>query len=86
MSIVGVHLFDDYGIWTHYSQMERDFRWAYKAGVFKASLPADEYKAIPGTCTSPDPGFLMDLYRRIAYKEGLLGTALARARAERPRS
>jgi aldehyde:ferredoxin oxidoreductase len=77
MSGVGVHLLDDYGIWTHYSQMERDFRWAYKAGVFKAALPADEYKAIPwDQYEKGDPMFLKDLYRRIAYKEGLLGTAI----------
>jgi aldehyde:ferredoxin oxidoreductase len=77
ISTVGVHLFDDYGIWTHYSQLERDFLFGYRAGVFKETLPANEYKAVPWHLyEASDPGFLVDLYRRIAYKEGLLGTSL----------
>jgi aldehyde:ferredoxin oxidoreductase len=77
ISTVGVHLLDDYGIWTHYSQLERDFVFGYGSGAFKAALPADEYKAIPWNLyEANDPAFLLDIYRRIAYKDGLLGTAL----------
>jgi aldehyde:ferredoxin oxidoreductase len=76
MAILGLHLLDDYGIWTHYTQMQRDFSWAYTHGVFKASLSANEYKSIPWDLYDRnDPAFLIDLYRRIAYKEGQLGMA-----------
>ena len=77
-STVGIHLIDDYGIWTHYSQMERDFAWAYRNGMIKANLPADEYKQIPWNLyESGDPAFLLDLYKRITYKTGELGEAFA---------
>jgi aldehyde:ferredoxin oxidoreductase len=77
LSTVGIHLIDDYGIWTHYSQMERDFAWAYRNDMIKANLPEDEYKSIPWELYDKnDPGFLLDLYKRIAYKTGELGEAL----------
>jgi aldehyde:ferredoxin oxidoreductase len=77
-SSVGIQLIDDYGIWTHYSQMERDFSWAYRNGLIKANLPADEYNAIPwSSYEKGDPGFLLDLYKRVAYRTGELGDALA---------
>ena len=77
LSSVGIHLIDDYGIWTHYSQMERDFNWAYRNGMIKANVPADEYKSIPWDLYEKnDPAFLLDLYKRIAYKTGELGEAI----------
>ena len=42
MGTLGAHMIDDYGIWTHYSQLNRDFAWAYRSGVLKTALPADE--------------------------------------------
>ena len=76
MAILGLHLLDDYGIWTHYTQMQRDFSWAYTHGVFKASLPADEYKSIPwDQYEKNDPSFLIDFCRRVAYRQGQLGIA-----------
>jgi aldehyde:ferredoxin oxidoreductase len=75
-AVVGKHLADDYGVWPHYGQLQRDFRWAYENGFIKANLPAEEYKAIPwDKCEKGDPAFLKEVYRRIAYREGEFGTA-----------
>jgi hypothetical protein len=58
--------------------MERDFAWSYRNGMIKANVPADEYKAIPWDLYEKgDPGFLLDLYKRIAYRIGELGDAFA---------
>ncbi len=75
-AVVGKHLADDYGVWSHYNQLQRDFRWAYENGFIKANLPAEEYKSIPWEkCDRGDPEFLKELYRRIALREGELGIA-----------
>ena len=75
-AIVGRNLADDYGIWTNYSQLQRDFRYAYGNGLIKANLPADEYKSIPwDKYESGDPSFLKEIYRRIAFREGEFGRA-----------
>jgi aldehyde:ferredoxin oxidoreductase len=45
--------------------------------MIKANVPADEYKSIPWDAYEKgDPGFLLDLYKRIAYRTGELGTAI----------
>ncbi len=75
-AVVGKHMADDYGVWTCYSQLQRDFRWAYENGFIKANLPAEEYKSIDWSkCEAGDPGFLKELYRRIALREGEFGVA-----------
>jgi aldehyde:ferredoxin oxidoreductase len=75
-AVVGKHMADDYGVWTCYSQLQRDFRWAYENGFIKANLPAEEYKSIDWSkCEAGDPGFLKELYRRIALGEGEFGIA-----------
>jgi aldehyde:ferredoxin oxidoreductase len=75
---VGAHMIDDYGIWTHYSQMLRDISYAWRSGALKASLPAEEYNAIPwDQFQRGDPMFIKEMYRRIAYQEGLMGKAFA---------
>jgi aldehyde:ferredoxin oxidoreductase len=75
-AVVGKHMADDYGIWTHYGQLQKDFRWAYENGYIKANLPTEEYASIPwAKCDSGDPAFLKELYRRIALREGEFGIA-----------
>jgi aldehyde:ferredoxin oxidoreductase len=77
-AVVGKHLADDLGVWTHYSQLQRDFRWAYYAGVIRANLPAREYASIPwDKYERGDPAFLSEIYRRIAFRQGELGDAFA---------
>jgi aldehyde:ferredoxin oxidoreductase len=75
-AVVGKHLADDLGIWTHYSQLQRDFKYAYDNGFIKANLPDSEYRSIPWQkYESGDPGFLREIYTRIAYKQGEFGAA-----------
>ncbi len=76
-AVVGKHLADDLGVWTHYSQLQRDFRYAYDNGLIKANLPDREFKSIPwDRYEQGDPGFLREIYTRIAFKQGELGVAL----------
>jgi aldehyde:ferredoxin oxidoreductase len=75
-AVVGKHMADDYGVWTHYSQLQRDFRYAYENGFVKANLPAEEYKSFDWEkCEKGNPAFLKELYRRIALREGEFGLA-----------
>jgi len=77
-AVVGRNLADDFGIWNNYSQLQRDFRYAYEAGLIKANLSDEEYKSIPWEkCDAGDPGFLKEIYRRIAFKEGEFGRAFS---------
>lgn len=41
-NLVGLNLFDDYGLWCNYGQLHRDFIYCYSKGVFKRVLPAEE--------------------------------------------
>jgi len=76
-AVVGKHLADDLGVWTHYSQLQRDFRYAYDNGLIKANIPDREYSSVPWEkYEQGDPGFLREIYTRIAFKQGELGTAL----------
>jgi aldehyde:ferredoxin oxidoreductase len=76
-AVVGRNLADDYGIWNNYSQLYRDFRYAYEKGFIKKNLSEEEYNSIPwDKLEAGDPGFLKDIYRRIAFKEGEFGIAL----------
>lgn len=45
-NLVGLNLFDDYGLWCNYGQLHRDFTYCYSKGVFKRVLPAEEYAEI----------------------------------------
>ena len=45
-NLVGLNLFDDYGLWCSYGQLHRDFIYCYSKGVFKRVLPAEEYAEI----------------------------------------
>jgi len=76
-AVVGKHLADDLGVWTHYSQLQRDFQYAHEHGLIKANLPDREYQSIPwAKYEQGDPGFLREIYTRIAFKQGELGIAL----------
>ncbi|MFB3854584.1 MAG: aldehyde ferredoxin oxidoreductase [Vicinamibacterales bacterium] len=75
-AVVGKHLADDYGIWCNYGLLQREFRWAYYNGITKANVPEREFASIPwDKYEKGDPGFLHEIYRRIAFREGELGEA-----------
>ncbi|WP_026477211.1 aldehyde ferredoxin oxidoreductase [Alkaliphilus transvaalensis] len=70
---LGASLADDYGVWCNYGQIGRDFKYAYEKGILEKVLPKDEYDSIPwDKLEAGDPEFLVDFYRRIAFKEGEL--------------
>jgi aldehyde:ferredoxin oxidoreductase len=75
--MVGMHLADDLGIWCNYAQLQRDFIKLYHEGTIKAKLDAKEYGSYSwDKYEKADPAFLFELFPRIAYKQGELGTAL----------
>jgi aldehyde:ferredoxin oxidoreductase len=75
-AVLGKHLADDYGVWCNYGLLQREFRWAYYNGLIKANVPEKEFVAIPWEkFEKGEPEFLGEIYRRIAFKEGELGTA-----------
>lgn len=68
---LGAQITNDLGIWCNYSQLPKDFNYAYNKGVLKRVLPADEYKEIRfDLLEAKDIHFLVDFYERIAYKKG----------------
>ena len=68
---LGSRLADDYGIWTNYFQLPYDFKYAHENGIFEKVLPKEEYDSIPwDLLDAGDPAFLVEFYRRIAFKEG----------------
>jgi aldehyde:ferredoxin oxidoreductase len=74
-AVVGKHMADDYGIWCNYGQLQRDFKWAYYSGLIKKVVPEKEYNSINWAAYEKgDPAFLMDIYKRIAFKTGVIGT------------
>jgi len=75
--MVGMHLADDLGIWCNYGQMQRDFLKLYYSGTIKNKLGENEFKSYSwDKYEKGDPAFLFELLRRIAAKEGELGTVL----------
>src|SRR5512142_1205326 len=78
ISQLGSALADDYGLWNDYSQIGDSFLAAYREGIIKAHLDPKEYDSIPWKLMeSADPGFIVDLFKRIVWKQGELGKALA---------
>nr|WP_283093087.1 aldehyde ferredoxin oxidoreductase [Citrobacter amalonaticus] len=72
-NLIGLNLFDDYGIWCNYGQLHRDFTYCYSKGVFKRVLPADEYAQIRwDQLEAGDPNFIKDFYYRLAHRVGEL--------------
>ena len=77
-SQLGSALADDYGLWNDYGQYPADFTYCYTKGIFEQRLDAKEYESIPwAAMEANDPAFLIDIMRRITYKQGLLGEAFA---------
>ena len=69
--VVGAQVADDYGVWCNYGELGRDLKYAYNNGILKEVLSEEEYNSIPfDLLEAGDPGFLLDFYRRIAFKEG----------------
>ncbi|MBB6214887.1 aldehyde:ferredoxin oxidoreductase [Anaerosolibacter carboniphilus] len=69
--VVGAQVADDYGVWCNYGMIGKDFKYAYDHEILKKVLPEEEYKSIPwDKLEAGDPAFLIDFYRRIAFKEG----------------
>jgi aldehyde:ferredoxin oxidoreductase len=74
---IAKHMLDDYGIWDNYSQLGRDFLFALRNGIIQTAIPAQEYNSIPWDQREKgDLNFLLDIYRRIALREGELGFTL----------
>ncbi|KPU46162.1 putative oxidoreductase YdhV [Oxobacter pfennigii] len=68
---LGSRLADDYGIWSNYAQLGRDFKYVYEHGILKEKLPKEEYDSIPWDLLEKgDPAFLLEFYKRIALKQG----------------
>ncbi len=76
-AVMGKNLADDYGVFCAYGQLQRDFKWCYDKGFIKDKLSKAEYDAIAwDKFEKGNPEFLFDFYRRIAYRDGELGTTL----------
>ncbi|MGE5508990.1 MAG: aldehyde ferredoxin oxidoreductase [Chitinophagales bacterium] len=71
---LGTHMADDLGVWDSYNLLERTFQYAYYKGIIKANVPEKEYNSIAwDKYEKGDPEFLIDFYRRIAYRTGEFG-------------
>jgi aldehyde:ferredoxin oxidoreductase len=68
---------DDFGIWDGYLVMGATFKYIVDKGIVREKLSEAEYNSInwPGY-ENGDPEFIFDIVRRIAFKDGELGTAL----------
>ncbi len=77
MTMVGMHLADDLGIWCNYGQLQRDFVRLYYDGTIEKKLGAREFQSYSWKkYEKADPAFLFELLPRIAKKEGELATVL----------
>ncbi len=75
---LGVQLAYDYGIWNNYSQLQRDFKYAYEHDLIRPNVPQEEYDSIPwDRYEAGDPGFLREIYGRMAFRRGEFGDALS---------
>jgi len=63
---LGSRLADDYGIWSNYGQLPRDFRYAYNSGKLKEVLPEEEYNSIDWSLLEAgDPGWMLEFYNNL---------------------
>ncbi|WP_025823725.1 aldehyde ferredoxin oxidoreductase [Shewanella marina] len=68
---LGAHIIDDYGIWCNYGLISHLFNFLKSHNYFEKILPSEEFNDIPWQLwEDKDPAFLLDFYRRIAFKEG----------------
>lgn len=81
----GARAADDFGVWCNYGSLYEDFEMAYNYGVMKDvmdRLNPGEWDQIPWNLMDEgDPRWMVEVYRRIAMKEGVfsdigLGTYL----------
>ena len=67
---------DDYGVWCNYGSLYEDFNMAYTTGVLKdvitkGGTDMTEWNDIPwDLMENGDPRWLVEVYRRVAMKEG----------------
>ena len=83
---VGIHVGDDMGMWTHYSQAQKNWAFAYGTdkGVtrIKPNIPLAEWTDLNKAgglfrmYDVADLGFIQEYGRRVAYKVGEFGKAL----------
>ncbi|WFA09989.1 aldehyde ferredoxin oxidoreductase [Tissierella sp. Yu-01] len=63
---LGSRLADDYGVWSNYGQLHRDFRYAYNSGKLKEVLPKEEWDSIDWSLMeSGDPGWMLEFYNNL---------------------
>ncbi|NYB75131.1 aldehyde ferredoxin oxidoreductase [Sedimentibacter hydroxybenzoicus DSM 7310] len=63
---LGSRLADDYGIWSNYGQLPRDFRHMYNSGKLKEVLPKEEYDSINfDLLEKGDPGWMLEYYNNL---------------------
>lgn len=68
---LGAQVTNDLGVWCQYSQLPKDFEYAYTSGILKKVLPAEEYREIRfDLLEAGDIRFLIDFYTRIAFQKG----------------
>jgi|GEM_PF-2564356 len=77
-------LAEDFGVGLLGGQLARDFRYAVESGALEAALPESEFAAFNwDRYKLGDPGFLTDVFRRIALDKGefaALGSGKAASR------
>lgn len=74
---LGSRLADDYGIWSNYGLLPKDFKYLYETGKFKEILPKEEFDSINWELLEKgDPGWMMEYYPRLASNEGEFGHLL----------
>ena len=67
------HAQDDLGLWCNYGNLYREFKWLCTSGRIHEFIPDEEYNSIPWQWQKDgDPRFVVEIMRRIAYKEGEL--------------
>lgn len=68
---LGAQITNDLGIWCNYSQLPKDFDYAYNKGILKKVLSEEEYKSLRfDLLEAKDITFLKYFYEAIAYKKG----------------
>lgn len=68
---------DDLGVWCNYSNLNRDFNWLVTSGKIHEVIPKEEVDSLPWEWEkNGDPRWVVEILRRVAYKEGELGIGL----------
>lgn len=67
------HAQDDLGLWCNYANLQRDVNWLLTSDKIHEILPKEEYDSLPWEWEKAgDPRWVVEIMRRIAYKEGEL--------------